>query len=499
MVVEPATSSPPPSARPDGGGLRHVPAGALRQDAVGFWQLTYQSISMVSPAGAMAATLTSAAAYAYGALPLTYVVAAFAAACLVNTTFQFSKRMAHAGGFYSYVTEGIGPRAGVVTGVLFLLSYFMVVTNAALFVGGVFVPGVLSGLVGIHLASWTWAPITAGVVVVVTTLALGGIRPSLRYSVSIGIFEILLLVVISIAIIVHAGSHNTGAVFDTPSMAKGGISGVGIGMILAMFSLSGSSAAITLGEETAAPLRDVKRAVATSFVIAATLFVLIAYALTIGWGPHKMAGFASASIPGVLLTNRALAPWVGWVLVGFIVNSLVAGALAPLNSAARVLFAFSRDGVAVPRSLAQVNRAGTPARAIIALCAASLVVTLAAGWALGPFDGFVVLVTTSSVALFVGHIIANGALPAFFRRAGALSPFFHVVLPAIATVLVGFGIWYTIYPFPYPVVIGPIIVGVGLVIGIVIALRLDPEAARRAGRAVLRSGDTSGRGNSAER
>lgn len=35
----------------------------LERGAVGFWQLTYQSISLVSPAGAMAATLTGAAAY----------------------------------------------------------------------------------------------------------------------------------------------------------------------------------------------------------------------------------------------------------------------------------------------------------------------------------------------------------------------------------------------------------------------------------------------------
>jgi amino acid transporter len=431
----------------------------------------------------MAATLTGAAAYAYGALPLTYLIAVVAAAFLVNTTFQFSKKIAHAGGFYSYVSQGLGPRTGLVTGVLFVLCYFMVVANAALFVGGVFVPGVVSQLGGISLPTWVWAPFTVGIYLVVVVLALGGIRPSLRYSVGFGVLEVLLLAALSVAIIVHAGGHNSAVVFHDPGLAKGGITGLGIGVILAMFSMSGSSAAITLGEETRTPLRDIRRAVATSFCISAALFVLMAYALTTGWGPARMPGFASASIPGVLLTNRALAPWVGWVLVAFIINSLVAGSLAPLNSAARMLFAFARDGVAVPRSLASVNRAGTPARALLWLGGVGLIASLAAGWALGPLDGFLVLVTASSVALFVGHILANFALPAYFHRIRALHPFFHVVAPLVASVLVGFGIWYTIYPFPYPVVIGPIVVAAGIVIGVLLAWRLSPAALARAGRA----------------
>ena len=72
---------------------------SLQSGSVGFWQLTYQSISLVSPAGAMAATLTGAAAYALGALPLTYILAIIAAAFTINTTVQFSRHIASAGGF----------------------------------------------------------------------------------------------------------------------------------------------------------------------------------------------------------------------------------------------------------------------------------------------------------------------------------------------------------------------------------------------------------------
>ncbi|MHB8296361.1 MAG: hypothetical protein ACYDH5_17460 [Acidimicrobiales bacterium] len=86
-----------------------TPPGGLRPGAVGFWQLTYQWISLVPPAGAMAATLTGAAASARGALPLTYVFSIVAAGFMINTTYQFSKRIASAGGFYSYVSQATIP------------------------------------------------------------------------------------------------------------------------------------------------------------------------------------------------------------------------------------------------------------------------------------------------------------------------------------------------------------------------------------------------------
>ncbi|MHB8296362.1 MAG: hypothetical protein ACYDH5_17465 [Acidimicrobiales bacterium] len=94
-----------------------------------------------------------------------------------------------------------------------------------------------------------------------------------------------------------------------------------------------------------------------------------------------------------------------------------------------------------------------------ATTAIRLAVSLAAWLWLGPFNGFLVLVAVSSVALFVGHFLANVALPLYYRGLNDLHVFAHLIAPAVATVLVLLGIWYTIYPFPYPIVIGPIVIG----------------------------------------
>lgn len=430
----------------------------LQRGAVGFWQLTYQSISLVSPAGAMAATMTGAAAYAQGALPLTYVFSVIAAAFMINTTYQFSHRIASAGGFYAYVSQGVNAQWGIVTGILFLLSYFMVFTNAALFLSGVFIPGIVSELLHIALPHAAWIILMILFDGVVLYFAYAGIQPSLKYSVWTGALEILVLVIASVAIIGGAGSHNTTRVFTDIHLAKNGFSGMGVGIILAMFSMSGSSAAIVLGEETHSPRRTIRRAIITSFLFAASLFILMAYALTVGWGAGKMASFAAASIPGVLLTNRYISPVFGWVLIVFILNSLVAGSLAPVNGSVRMIYALARDGAIFPASWARLNARYNPVKAVMMVVTLGFFVSLVAGLIWGPFNGFLILVTASSVSLFVGHIIANIALPIYFHRHRHLRLFFHLIAPTVASLLVLLGIWYTIYPFPYPIVLGPIIV-----------------------------------------
>ncbi len=455
---------------------------SLQSGSVGFWQLTYQSISLVSPAGAMAATLTGAAAYALGALPLTYILAIIAAAFTINTTVQFSRHIASAGGFYNYVSQGWSPRAGVITGWLFMLSYFMVLTNAALFVAGVFVPGLVSYFHG-HLPAESWVVLMALIYLFVLYFAYHGIRPSLQYSLWTGAVEVLVLVVVAIGIIVFPHTHNTGAVFTKPSLALHGWSGIGIGMILAMFSMSGSSGAVTLGEETHQPHRLIRNAVITSFGFAAGLFLLVSYALTVGWGPNIMGSFVAASIPGVILARHDLGLPMAIVLLVFIINSLLAGSLAPQNSLVRMIYAFARDGVLLPKAFQRVHpRYHSPHTAILWSIIVAFIVSYLAGLIFGPFNGFLVLATISSVALFVGHILANIALPQFYRRVGGFRWFAHVVAPIVSSILVMLGIWFTVYPFPWPIVLGPIVVAVWVLIGLWGTAHIDPERLARAGQ-----------------
>ncbi|MBU2757459.1 APC family permease [Acidithiobacillus sp. VAN18-2] len=450
--------------------------------AIGFWQTTYQSISVIAPAGAMAATMTGTATYALGALPLTFFLAAVAMAFTVNTTVQFSRHIASAGGFYNYVSQGWGPKAGILTGWLFMLSYIMIITNASLFVAGIFLPGLLTYFHS-HLPSGSWIALLGLIYAFVLYFSYRGIGPSLKYSLWTGTAEIIILIVISLWIICSPHSHNTMSVFLNPHLALHGWSGVGIGLILAMFSMSGYSAAATFGEEVHQPHKIIRLAVTSSFLFSAGLFVLMSYALTVGWGPLNMTSFSKSSIPGVILVRSDIGLWMSFILILFILNSLLTGILAPLNSLVRMMFAFARDGILLPTSLKNIHqRYRSPYLAIIWATVLSFVISVTAGLILGPYNGFLVLLTISSIASFLAHIIANIALTLYFKRYHTMNFVTHVLAPIISSMLIILGLFFTIYPFPWPVVLGPIIVAIWIAIGVLGISRVDQKTIDQAGK-----------------
>jgi amino acid transporter len=418
----------------------------LDRDAVGFWQLTYQSISLIAPAGAMAATLTGAAVYAQGALPLAMLAGVITAGLMINTTLQFAKSIASAGGFYSYIAQGLGSRWAIYGAFLFLISYFNILTNATVFVGGVFLPGVLRHFLGIAAPGWLWWPVTLLFYGVVLLLALKGIRPSLRYAVWTGTAEIIVLFILSILLIVDSPHPVTWQVLN-PLWAKGGLSGFGHGVLIAMFAVSGSSAAVALGEETRSPQKRIRQAVIAAFLFSSVLFLLMAYALTVAWGYTRMGSFARSLVPGAILVQEVLhSTTLAWLILLLIANSMLAGSLAPLLSCARMIFALGRDGVVFPERFGRTDARRNPSLALIATTIAAAAVSLAAGFWLGPFHGYILLITLSSLGLFLGHIVANCALGPFSRRTGRSHWLLHWVIPGTATLLIAAAMILTLVP-----------------------------------------------------
>jgi amino acid transporter len=432
-------------------------AQTLDPHAVGFWQLTYQSISLVAPAGAMAATLTGAAVYAQGALPLALLVAVVAASLMVNTTVQFSKHVASAGGFYGFIAHGMGGRWGTIGGLLFLLSYFNIVTNALLFVAGVFVPGVMAILFGVTAPSWLWIPVLVLLEGLLYVLAVRGVRPSLRYAVWTGSLEIVALLAFAVYLVVTSGRANTTAVF-TLRDAHVPLQVFALGVLFGMFTVSGSSAATSLGEETGTPERRVRRAVVVAYLFSSFLFVFLAYALTVAWGPTRMAGFARSLVPGVVLARSGLGFVAAVVLVLLILNSMYAGSLAPVLSSARLVFAMGRDGVLFPASWSELDASRNPKRAVRWIMASALVLSLLTGFVLGPFTGYLILITASSIALFLGHILANTALAFYARDRGLRGRSRYLLIPQLANLLVLVVLIATLLPLTFPLWLAPALV-----------------------------------------
>lgn len=429
----------------------------LLRNAIGYNELLGQAIAMIAPLGAVAATLTGAAQYALGSLPLAYIIGIFGVLAWVNVPYQFSRKIGSAGGFYEFVSQGFGRRLGTFTGYLYLFSYFNTITNAVLFVGGVFLPSMLSDFFGVSLPWWSWIPITLAFLALITLPAYLGIRPSTKYSLYTSIIEITLLIVFSAVLLAKFSSRLSLAPF-TPGPAHGWAP-VFEGMILAIFSMSGSSAAVYIAEETRDPLKNVKKAVLVSFLITGVVFVLTSYAMVIAWGLNDMNTFASSGVPGLILAKDDIGIWFLVLLLAFMLNSLVAGSLAPLNSSSRLLYALARDGAA-PACLAEVHpKRRTPHKGILLLSGLSAAVILAAGLVMGPFNGFLFLINASAIALFVGHMLGDVALPFFYRRLGEFNVVYHIIAPVVSFVILLFGVYFSFYPPAYPINVAAIVTG----------------------------------------
>ena len=442
-------------------------ASSLDKNSLGFWELLFQSISHISPIGAMIANMTAIAAYAGRAMPMVFIFAAIAFGFLLIILVQFSQRVVSAGGFYGYVRAGLGARWGTRSGWLMVLTYWMVVNFASLFAAGVLIPQTAAYFFGVHLPTWTWLPLMVGVQGAVWGMAYLGIKTSLRYSMTTMAVGAAVMAAAAVAIVIHAGPANNPSLFFNFSALHGAVlSGVGVGIIFAMLSLGGASSAIYLAEETPTPRRTVTRALVWAFGLCAALFLLTAYALTVGWGPAHMATFATANLPGVVLTHRAAGAVLAGLLVFFAFNATFTGQLAPANAVIRIVFAMARDQSMFPSRLAFVHPVRrSPSRAIAVLSGAGFIVSMTAGLVFGPFTGFAVLAISSTVAHFICHIMVAVSLPVYESRRAKMRVLAHLVPAAIGSALILTAFYLIMFPVKFPVEMGPIIVAAWWLIG----------------------------------
>ncbi len=132
-----------------------------------------------------------------------------------------------------------------------------------------------------HIAWWVFS---AALIVLSTTLGVLGVKPSLRTGL-IGLgFEMLILTIFSLVIIVKGGaSGNTIQAFNPADSLKGS-GGLLTAVVYTIFAFVGFESATTLGDEAREPRRTIPRAVMLTTLVVGIFYVIVSYAVTIGYG-----------------------------------------------------------------------------------------------------------------------------------------------------------------------------------------------------------------------
>lgn len=454
----------------------------LHKNVAGLWPGVFQSIAYVAPAAVVASFFVVEAGIIGGAVPFTFILAILGVASAMYMNYEFSKRISHAGGYYSYVSAGFGGKVGAFTGWL----YYVNILGALVGFSVLFFAGVLQPYIpGLATNTYGWIPLAFIPIVLVFVLLYFGLKPSLYYTMIGAIIEISFIIFISVFIILSPMTTNTFSPFTTMGNSAGNL---GLATVYAILGFVGLGSVITLSEELGTPKKIIPKAILIALLITAITYVLASYAMVVGWGINDMANYSLATNPGFTIVDKYLGPIVMTIFIIITLNSFISNGIAEGNAFSRLGYALARDGILFGKKMATVHqKSGAPRNVIILDFVLVTVFTLIGGILWGPFLGAAVITGLNGVCLYVVHIFANFSLPIYGARTLKYKvkkwlPFF--LGPLAATVVYAFAIYGIYVPFPsYPYYV----YSYGLIVMIVIGVILITYLALKRSEAEVKS------------
>jgi len=428
----------------------------LQRGAVGPAGAVIMSAAVMGPAVSTFFNPQFSTPFSGAATPFVYLACLVAILIAASGIVEMARELPSAGAFYTYVTRGLGPRAGFVTGGLMFVAYALL-PPAELGLIGSYVQSTLRTEAHVNIPWWLIGLVPAGLMIF---LGFEGIRSSLRAALVLFGIEVCIVVLLAI-IVVGKGGHNGLSLHPlTPAASPHGFSGLTTGFVFAALSFVGFEAATTLGDEARAPRRIVPRAVLLSVAAVGLLYVFCIWAEVNGLGAAATNRLDGAATPWNDLA-AAYASWMKWPVIVASVSSMFAVMISSSNGIARILHTMGREGK-LPRALAAVDpKRATPARAIFVTGGFAVVTALAVGAGSGglgnPLGG-------ANVYGYLGFLLTLGILPVYvltnlaaaryFLRAGRFRLIRHGLLPVggaalMAALLVGQVLEQTVSPYTW--------------------------------------------------
>src|ERR1039458_9824771 len=247
---------------------------------------------------------------------------------IASTVAEFSRFMPSSGGYYSFVTRGLGNRAGFMAAASYL-AYDVLGSAGVLGFIGYIAGQFLIAELNVNIPWWILALCAFAIVL---TLTLRGVRMSLRTTMILGSLELLIMLALGITFLIHPSPHSS---FTAPlniNLAPGGLQGVIAGMVFSILALSGFEAPAPLAQEAHRPATFIRRAVLLSLFVVGIFYIFMAYASAVGWGTGNIPAFASNAAPYTELATRLWGP-LSWLVFFAVCNSAIAVGMACTNTA----------------------------------------------------------------------------------------------------------------------------------------------------------------------
>ena len=474
-------------ARPAAAAEQHTVAQTeLKAGAIGLPGVLMIGVTTIAPAIAGMFTIPFIVSNAGVTAPLAYLGAFVIALMLGYVLAQFSKYMTSAGTYYTYVSRSLGARMGFLVAWIYLLFYPVVVAQVGSFMGDT-LQGTLKAEYDVTF-KWWW--FMAFLIVLVAVTAYRGIEISTEIIIVLGILETLIVLALALSGFADPGKGGLNLHWINPGNAPSGHA-LFLGIVFAIFAISGWDAAAPIAEESEDPKRNVPRGVIGCILILGVFLFIVSWGQTAGWGTSDTKGFVGSSeLPAFVLGHKY---WGGaWIIVLIaLFNSAIAVAIATTNAATRFIYGMARTGV-LPRQLTRVHPTfKTPTAAIGFQTVINICLGLILPIGVGVANVYNITGTWFTFALAPVYAAANVGLFFYVRKhyPAEFHWFKHVLVPLVGTVALGFIVYYSLNPLPaWPIKLAPLVVVLWLALGVVMLFAMIASGREsllaRAGEAV---------------
>lgn len=415
----------------------------LRANCLHFKELLAQNIALISPT-MTAALIVPTMFGTTGAISwLSYAVGGILVLFVAFSLNEFARRTATSGSMYSYAMTGLGFGGGALCGWCCLWAYLFI--GLAGTTGFTIFADKLLQMVGIHLP-----PVVFFAFCIASCFYIAYKDIKVSTLVTLG-FEAFSCTFIMLLAFIVLGHHHFA--IDTSQFSFKGTSmlTLGMGAVVAIFSLVGFESSTAFGEEAVNPLKNIPRSVIWSLILTASFFIFITYVEVQGTAGYSTT-LDKIDAPLNVLSSMYGVPYLAPILSLGAMVSFFALASSCMNAGARVMYAMGRHDFFPQNTSYAHAKHGTPHVALMVMAIVMfLVVTVSYYVLVG--NGFAVLdefndAGTMGAFGFVGaYTCIVLAAPAFLKKRGELAAK-HIVLCVVAMLLMLVPIIGSVWPVP---------------------------------------------------
>jgi amino acid transporter len=417
-----------------------APIRALKKDALGPLELLAQGIALISPTMTAALIVPvmysntgnwSWLSYALGTVMLIFVA--------LNLN-QFASRFAGSGSMYQYITKSLGNIVGGLGGWSLIWAYLGISIAGA--TGFSIFAGTLLGMMGINNVPPT--------LLFAVCVAISGFCAWKNVALSAKVMLVLegaSVALITFLCFVALGSK--GFAVDTTQFTPSTIpySSLGLGVVVAIFSLVGFESCTAFGDEARHPLKAIPRAVLQSLILAGAFFVFVTYVevqITHGYSTT----LDQIAAPLNVMAQIVRMPYLAAPLSACAMVSFFALNLSCLNAGGRVIYIMGQQGLFHKSTADSHAKNETPHVAVLVMSAISF--CLPSYFSLTGLDSLDLFNDAGTMAAFgflVPYILVSVGAPLYVKSVGQLKPF-HWIIAAASLALLIIPTVGSVYPVP---------------------------------------------------